>query len=79
MLEGKKTAYDAKLRPKTGENVEFKLFLFPASPSPILGQGKCNICGFHEEIHVFEDWIFVRLSSLVLVSEQTTNRKKFIV
>ena len=22
--------------------------------------GKCNICAFHEEIHAFEDWIFVR-------------------
>ena len=27
--------------------------------------GKCNIRAFHEEIHAFEDWIFVRLSSLV--------------
>ena len=41
--------------------------------------GKCNICPFHEEIHAFEDWIFVRLSSPVLVSEWTTNRKKFAV
>ena len=41
--------------------------------------GKCNICAFHEEIHAFEDWIFVRLSSLVLASEWTTNRNKFIV
>ena len=41
--------------------------------------GKCNICAFHGEIHAFEDWIFVRLSSLVLASERTTNRNKFIV
>ena len=27
----------------------------------------------------FEDWIFVRLSSLVLASEWTTNRNKFII
>ena len=44
-----------------------------------LQNGKCNICTFHEEIHAFEDWIFVRLSSLVLASEWTINRKKFAV
>ena len=41
--------------------------------------GKFNICAFHEEIHVLEDWIFVSLSSLVLASELTANRHKFIV
>ena len=41
--------------------------------------GKCNICAFHKEIDAFEDWIFVRLSSLVLASEWTTNRNKFIL
>ena len=41
--------------------------------------GKCNICTFHGEIHAFKDWIFVRLSSLVLASEWTTNRNKFII
>ena len=41
--------------------------------------GKCNICAFHEEMHAFEDWIFVRLSSFVLASEWTTNLNKFIV
>ena len=41
--------------------------------------GKCNICAFHEEIHAFEDRIFVRLSSPVLAFEWTTNRNKFIV
>ena len=40
---------------------------------------KKNICAFHEAIHAFDDWIFVRLSSLVLASEWTTNRNKFIV
>ena len=40
--------------------------------------GKCNICAFRGEIHAFQEWIFVRLSSLVLASEWTTNRKKFI-
>ena len=39
--------------------------------------GKCNICAFHQEIHAFEDWIFVRLSNLVLASEWTTIRNKF--
>ena len=37
---------------------------------------KCNSCAFHKEIHAFEDWIFVRLSSLVLASEWTTNRNR---
>ena len=55
------------------------LFQFSASPSSIRHNGKCNICAFHEDIHAFEDWIFVRLSSLVLASEWTINRKKFIV
>ena len=41
--------------------------------------GKCNICAFYGEIHAFEDWIFVRLSSLVLASEPTTNRNKIII
>ena len=40
--------------------------------------GKCNICAFHEEIHAYEDWNFVRLSSLFLASEWITNRNKFI-
>ena len=39
--------------------------------------GKCNICAFHGKIHLFEDWIFVRLS--VLASEWTTNRNKFTI
>ena len=42
-----------------------------------LHNGKSNICAFHEEIHAFEDWIFVRLSSLVLPCEWTTNRKRW--
>ena len=41
--------------------------------------GKCNICAFHEEIQAFEDWILIRLSSLVLASEWTTNLKKLAV
>ena len=41
--------------------------------------GKCNICAFHEQIHAVEDWIFVKLSSLVFASDWTTNRKKFAV
>ena len=40
---------------------------------------KCNIRVFHKEIHAFEHWIFVRLSSLVLASEWTIIRNKFIV
>ena len=35
--------------------------------------GKCNICAFHG------DWIFVRLSRLVLASEWITKRHTFIV
>ena len=38
--------------------------------------GKCNIFAFHDEIHAFEDWVFVGLSCLVLASEWTTNRKQ---
>ena len=64
----KKTAYSAK--PKQ------KILGIPSTDSR--HNGKCNICAFHEEIHAFEDWIFVRLSSLVLASEWTINRKKFI-
>ena len=68
-----KTAYGAKLMLKQ------KTILYSNSIS-VLGipstdsqhNGKCNICAFHEEIHAFEDWIFVRLSSLVLASEWTT-------
>ena len=52
------------------------LILIPVTDSR--HDGKCNICAFHEEIHAFEDWIFVRLSSLVLASEWTTNQNKFI-
>ena len=50
------------------------LFQFPCTDSR--HNGKCNICAFHEEIHAFEDWIFVSLSSLVLASEWTTNLKQ---
>ena len=42
-------------------------------------QRKMQHLRIHEEIHAFEDWIFVRLSNLVLSSEWTINRNKFIV
>ena len=54
---------------KTDDKIELPRHLFPA-------QWKMQHCAFHEEIHVFEDWIFVRQSSLVLASEWTTNQKK---
>ena len=63
---------------KTEDHIELKL----NSRHPqhwFSAQRKCNICAFYEEIHAFEDWIFVRLLSLVLASEWTTNRKKIIV
>ena len=75
-----KTAYGAKRMPKLKT-------IWNSNSISILGitstdsqhNGKCNTCAFHEEIHAFEDWIFVRLSSLILASEWTTNRNKFIV
>ena len=76
----KNTAYGAKRMPKqkTISNSNSILILgIPITDSR--HNGKCNICAFHEEIHAFEDWIFVRLSSLVLSSEWTTNRNKFVV
>ena len=41
----------------------------------IPAQQKGNICAFHEQIHAFEDWVFVRLSSLVLAFDWTTTEK----
>ena len=75
-----KTAYGAKRMPKqkTISNSNcISILGIPSTDSR--HNGKCNICAFHEEFHAFEDWIFVRLSSLVLASEWTTNRNKFIV
>ena len=73
-----KTAYGAKITYTKIEDSNSILILgIPVTDS--WHNGKCNICAFHEETHAFEDWIFVRLSSLVLASEWTTNRNKFIV
>ena len=77
---GKKTAYGAKRRPKKkaiSNSISIAILGIPSTDSQ--HNGKCNICAFHEEIHAYEDWIFVRLSSLVLASEWTTNRNKFMV
>ena len=76
----KKTAYGAKRMPKQktiSNSNSISILGIPSTDSR--NNGKCNICAFHEGIHAFEDWIFVRLSSLVLASEWTTNRNKFIV
>ena len=75
-----KTAYGAKRMPKQkiiSNSNSVSILGIPSTDSR--HNGKCNICAFYEEIHAFEDWIFVRLSSLVLASEWTKNRKKFIV
>ena len=77
---GKKTAYGAKRMPKQkniSNSNSISVLGIPSTDSR--HNGKCNICAFHKEIHAFEDWIFVRLSSLVLAFEWTTNRNKFIV
>ena len=78
--KNKKTAYSAKRMPKQktiSNSNAISILGIPSTDSR--HNGKCNNCAFHEEINAFEDWIFVRLSSLVLASEWTTNRNKFIV
>ena len=75
-----KTAYGAKRMPKQktiSNSNSISMLGIPSTDSR--HNGKCNICAFHGEIHAFEDWSFVRLSSLVLASEWTTNRNKFII
>ena len=76
----KKTAYGAKRisKQKTISNAS-SISMLGIPSTDFWHNGKCNICAFYGETHVFEDWIFVRLSSLVLASEWTTNRNKFIV
>ena len=73
-----KTAYGAKRMPK--QKTVSTLFQCSISPAPILWSQKntCR-CRIHGEIRAFEDWIFVRLSCLVLASEWTTNRNKFVI
>ena len=74
-----KTAYGAKRMPKQKTISNSNSISMLGIPSPdSWHNGKCNICAFHGEIHAFEDWILVRLSSLVLASEWTTNRNMFI-
>ena len=78
--EWKKTAYGAKHMPKQktiSNSNSISILGIPSMDSR--PKGKSNICAFHEENHAFEDWNFVRLSSLVLASEWTTNQNKFIV
>ena len=62
---------------KTEDYIKLTILGIPSTDSR--HNGKCNICAFHEEIHAFKNWIFVRLSSLVLASEWTTNPNKFII
>ena len=56
-----KTAYGAKHMPKQ-KNISNSILGTTTTDSR--HNGKCNICTFHEDIHAFEDWIFVKLSSL---------------
>ena len=75
-----KTAYGAKRMPKQKtilNSNSISMFGIPTTYSR--HNGKCNICAFHGEIHAFEDWISVRLSSLVRASEWTTNRNMFMI
>ena len=65
-----KKAYGAKRMPKQktiSNSNSISILGIPSTDSR--HNGKCNICAFHKEIHAFEDWIFVRLSSLLLASE----------
>ena len=64
----------------TEDHIELKLYFNSRYPQHrFSAQRKMQHCAFHEEIHASEDWIFVRLSSLVLASERTINQNKFIV
>ena len=75
-----KTAYGVKRMPKKRPYRTQTLISILGIPITYSWHnGKCNICAFHEKIHAFGDWIFVRLSSLVLASEWTTNRKQVAV
>ena len=80
-LSEKKNSIWCQTYAKTEDHIELKLvFQFLASPAPILGTTEnATFYAFYEEILAFEDWIFIRLSSLVLACEWTTNRNKFIV
>ena len=72
-----KTVYGAKRMPKQkniSNSNSVSMRGIPRTDSR--HNGKCNICTFHGEIHAFEDWIFVRLSSLVLGSEWKSNKSK---
>ena len=73
-------AYGAKRMPKQKTISNSNSISMLGIPSTdFRHNGKCNFCAFHGEIHAFEDYIFVRLSSLVLDSEWTTNRNMFII
>ena len=73
-----KTVYGAKHIPKQKTMSNSNSVSILGIPLTFSRQtAKCFICTFHEESHAFEDWIFVRLSSLVFASEWTTNQKKF--
>ena len=69
-VEGKsewETAYGAKCMPKQkpiSNSNYMSILSIPTTDTR--HNGKCNISAFHEEIHLFEDWKFVRLSRLVL-------------
>ena len=74
-----KTAYGAKCMPKQKAiSNSNSILIIGITSTDSRHNGKCYTCAFHEEIHAFEDWIFVRLSSLVLASEWITIRNKFM-
>ena len=73
----KKLAYGGKRMPKQkiiSNSNSISILGIPVTDSQ--HNEKCNICAFHEEIHAFDDCIFVRLSRLVLASEWTQKSKQ---
>ena len=68
---GKKNSDRDQNCSKPGNNIEIKHYFNPRHLRHLLPaqqKMKLDICAFHEEIHVFEVWIFVRLLSPVLAS-----------
>ena len=64
---------------KTEDQIELKLHFSARHPQlRFSAQQKMQHLRM-EKNHAFEDWIFVRLSSLVLASEWTTNGNKFVI
>ena len=78
--EWKKIVYGAKRMPKQKTILNSNSISVLGIPVTFSQHNrKCSICAFHEEIHAFEDCLFVRLSSLVLVYRWTKVEKKFLI